>query len=169
MAIQGANDEIIVGGAYNAGGTQEGVYRIKVTDAAIRPSSKKQTPQLSLTLHGNKDPDHPTKEGKLVAFMNQTLPNAKQDEEKRKDTQGFLKRLCYDGFGVEWPKAGKKFDPRIFADKEAWVLIKKDTKDEQGRTKVVAVAVEREKLPVQRGAEAVTTKKKATAAAAAAR
>lgn len=164
MAITGASDEIIVGGAYNSGGPPPGAYRVVVQDSALKVAST-GTQQLQLTFYGKSDPDHPTKEGKFVAMMFQTLPSAKQDDEKRKNTQGFLKRLCYDGFELEWPKAGKKFDPRLFTNKEGWILLKKDEKDEQGRMKVVAIAKSKDLLPKQKEASAPATTKPSKAAA----
>lgn len=162
MAITGAEDAIVVGGDYSLGGTADGDYRVKVNSVGIGTAST-GTKQLTMEFFGKGDPDHPAKEGKFVFKMYQSLPSEKQDAEKRKQTQGFLKRLVYDGFGFDWPKTGKKFDARMFADKECWIRIKK--REGKDRPEIVAIALERDNLPATKGAAGTTNAKEANAGA----
>lgn len=151
MAITGA-PQILVGGAVS-NGPALGDYHIIVSDAQLGESKTSGRGQLVLELTVKDDPNNPSKEGKKLTKMFQSLPAEGDDPEKVKQMQGMLKRLVYDGFGVKWPAEPKPIDPRIFVGKPAWIRLdnRKNNQTGEERSQVVAVAQAQDKLPVRRG------------------
>ncbi len=161
MAIQNtgkAEVEIIAGGKTSSG-TPKGVYHIVVTESGTDQSAgdanatppKPQRGCIVLTLAvTKKDKLNVSKQGKKL-MQDRTYFGAKEDDEdKFAMMQGMVKKKLYAGFNLPWPKDGKKVDPRIFQNKEAFIWVDKGSKpDENGdfRTQVQAVAVTEDKLP----------------------
>ena len=156
MAITGLPK---LGGTFSNGGAAEGNYRTEVADAQISEASTGR-PQVVLDLTVRNDPNHPSKEGKRLTKMYQSLPQEGDDPENAKVTKGIIKRLIFDGFGLEWAKDEKPFDPRVLVGKMAWVQIAKK-KDNKGieRSNVVAISQTAEGLPIPRvSPEAIAAK-----------
>ena len=155
MAITGAPEVMMVGGAVNSGGPPAGIYRIIVADASTGMSkgdeAKGKAPRhyIELEFHGKGDPDHPAKDGKKVTKQKFYGTASNDDAEKRKDMLGMLKNRLYVPFNVKWPAAGAAVDARIFVKKEAFIVIAPGKPNEEGETRneVQAIAVKREKLP----------------------
>ena len=136
------------GGAVSTG-ARPGVYHVECREASRGESKTSKRSQFILDLFGKDDPNNTSKEGKRIIKMFQSLAIPSDDEDKRQAMRGVLKRLCYEGFSVPWPEKTGSLDPRRFQGKTAWILVDKvkDNK-EQMRSQVVAVAQEREQLPV---------------------
>lgn len=167
MAI-GATTQVMVGGKYSTG-PSDGQYHIKVTDAQISQSSK-GTPQMVLELTITNDPEHAAKEGKKLTKMFQTLspadPTAADAGEKQEQINGMLKRLLFDGFGLKWPDKSEALDPRDWQGKTAWVMMQKKTRQNgESRAEVVAIAQNKDGLPVPKGVPTGNGNGTATAAA----
>jgi hypothetical protein len=176
MAINnntGAADvDMSVGGAYSTG-PAEGVYHIQVTetgkDESKGENGKPKRPLVTLTLTITaKDKVNASKKGKKLMTDRTYFPCGADDKDKVKTMLGMLKRKLYDGFGIAWPKESKKFDPRIFANKEAFVYLAKgkpnpDTGEQ--RVEVQAYALTPDKLPKPAQAWLEAAKKGETPAA----
>lgn len=135
-----------MGGAYSSG-PAKGVYRGIVQEAAIA-DTQSGGKKLSLTIFGKNDPDHPDKEGKKLFTFSQTFPSANQPAETQSLVKGIWKRLIYDGFGLKWSTEAKPFDQRQLVGKEAFFLVdEKKQADKSMRNDVVAIALEKDKLP----------------------
>lgn len=155
MAITGAPEAMMVGGAVNSGGPAAGIYRIVVADASTGMSkgdeAKGKLPRhyIELEFHGKGDPDHPAKDGKKVTKQKYYGTASNDDAEKRKDMLGMLKQRLYNPFNVKWPSAGAAVDARIFVKKEAFIVIAPGKANEEGETRneVQAIAQKKEKLP----------------------
>lgn len=149
--IVGSADDaaFVVGG--KVGGGVEGDFHVIVQDARKGESAQKKTPMVELDLVVKDDPDHAAKEGKGILGSNPFkarwyFPRVDDPEDKKLQQRGIMKRQLYQGFGVKWPdEEGKKFDPRIFVGKMAWVRLK--TKEGEDFPQVSAVAVNKEDLP----------------------
>ena len=78
------------------------------------------------------------------------FPHPSDDKDKVETMLGMLKRKLYDGFGLPWPKDSKKFDPRIFQNKEVFVWLAKGKPNEEtgeARVEVQNYALTADKLP----------------------
>jgi len=161
MVIAAAPDGAFVGGeVYNGPGL--GDYHVVVSDAQLGETNKKDRKQLILELTVKGDPNHASMEGKKLTKMWQSFPNKDDDDQKRKQMLGIIKRQVYEGFGLPWPKESKALDPRIFVGKEAWVRFG-ERKDKEGkmRQNITHVVQKAENLPKGNGVPAGKTEKAA--------
>lgn len=151
-----ADVEMMIGGKFSSG-PAEGVYHVQVTETGKDKSkgdpakNKPQRPFLALTLTVTaKDKIHASKKGKKLTVDRSYFPHPSDDTDKIETMLGMLKRKLYDGFGLAWPKDSKKFDPRVFANKEAFVWLAKGKPNEEtgeARVEVQAYAQTPDKLP----------------------
>lgn len=150
--VTAATVQVKFGGEFS-NGPAKGQYHVIVSDAQIGAAKSSGRPNITLDIFVKNDPGHPNKEGKRLQKLFQSLPMESDDADKRKSMRGMVKRLCYDGFGVEYPTEEKDLDPRVWIGKTAWVLVG-DQKDQSGqlRTGIVAVAQKQEQLPLPKGA-----------------
>lgn len=159
----------IVGGEYSSGfHIDAGNYHVKVKDASNGETKSGDRGRLNIELMYFNDPNHAAKEGKTLIKTGQNYASPNDDADKKKMMNGFLKRLIFDGFGLEWPKAGKAFDPRLLVGREAWVQIRPqgaDAGEFAGSPQLYAVAQNVEDLPklpaIQASATAIDAKKNA--------
>lgn len=159
IANTGKADVEIIAGGKTSSGTPKGVYHVVVTETGVDQSEgdPKATPPkpprgcIVLTLNvTKKDKLNVSKQGKKL-LQDRTYFGAKgDDEDKFAMMQGMAKNKLYAGFDLPWPKDGKKVDPRIFQNKEAFIWVAAGSKpDDKGefRTQVQAIATTEDKLP----------------------
>lgn len=169
-----------IGGAFSSGGPQKGAYHVKVSDAQVCEAKEVKEEEgrtqkrlgYALQFDVYDDPNHPAKNGKKLTKEQFWLPDAEDDDDKRKTMNGMLKRGPFDGLGVRWPEKEEEFDPRDFIGKTGYVLVdeQEDKRDNSMRTRVVAIRQDPSKLPKLKEAKAAaggkSDEKKGGAAAA---
>ncbi len=146
--ITGAPPPFMIGGKTSGGGPKTDIYGVKVINVTTGESANAKTPYVELEFAGHKDKEHPERDGKTVIKQRFYGANPSKSAEDQSAALGRIKNQLFKPLGVSWPKEGKKLEPRLFLNKECFILIgqSKANGEFDPRAEVKRISAERAKL-----------------------